>query len=265
MTGFHGGFFWFRVFVQLDSLICSGSIINEIRKRTKADVRISKGEKPKWADSTDELVEVVGEVSRVRDALIQIVLRLRDDVLKDREGGHNTSAGADSMYSGDGRQWLWIFVFILVKDVWKACQYPWNPQGHTTVSTFQRLVNTLGTPKDTPQLREKLLKLFLSNSLVILLKFGGVVLFPEATLPLRVIKPNFIAAIERALCQVDTPYTIGVVHRDPDNGRMRFATVGTTAETQEHCFMLLSIVKTQEHSFTLYEMEHTFTLGSMFG
>ncbi|CAL5354489.1 unnamed protein product [Camellia sinensis] len=77
----------------------SGSIINEIRKRTKADVRISKGEKPKCADSTDELVEVVGEVSRVRDALIQIVLRLRDDVLKDREGGHNTSAGADSMYS----------------------------------------------------------------------------------------------------------------------------------------------------------------------
>ncbi|XP_028089232.1 KH domain-containing protein At4g18375-like isoform X2 [Camellia sinensis] len=63
----------------------SGSIINEIRKRTKADVRISKGEKPKCADSTDELVEVVGEVSRVRDALIQIVLRLRDDVLKDRE------------------------------------------------------------------------------------------------------------------------------------------------------------------------------------
>ncbi|THG04273.1 hypothetical protein TEA_030080 [Camellia sinensis var. sinensis] len=78
----------------------SGSIINEIRKRTKADVRISKGEKPKCADSNDELVEVVGEVSRVRDALIQIVMRLRDDVLKDREGGHNTSAGADSMYSG---------------------------------------------------------------------------------------------------------------------------------------------------------------------
>ena len=36
-------------------------------------------------------------------------------------------------------------------------------------------------------------------------------MFPEATLPLRVIQPNFIAAIERALCQVDTPYTIGVV------------------------------------------------------
>lgn len=40
---------------------------------------------------------------------------------------------------------------------------------------------------------------------------SGVVLFPEATLPLRVIQPNFIAAIERALTQVDVPYTIGVV------------------------------------------------------
>ncbi|GFY81490.1 RNA-binding KH domain-containing protein [Actinidia rufa] len=63
----------------------SGSIINEIRKRTKADVRISKGKKPKCADADDEHVEVVGEVGNVRDALVQIVLRLRDDVLKDRE------------------------------------------------------------------------------------------------------------------------------------------------------------------------------------
>lgn len=36
----------------------SGSIINEIRKRTRADVRISKGDKPKCADVNDELVEV---------------------------------------------------------------------------------------------------------------------------------------------------------------------------------------------------------------
>ncbi|CAK9167498.1 unnamed protein product, partial [Ilex paraguariensis] len=64
----------------------------------------------------------------------------------------------------------------------------------------------------------------------------GVVLFPEATLPLRVIQPNFIAAVERALRQVDAPYTIGVVHvyRDPDNGRIRFATTGTTAEIRQY-------------------------------
>lgn len=29
-------------------------------------------------------------------------------------------------------------------------------QINTAVNTFQRLVNTLGTPKDTPELREKL-------------------------------------------------------------------------------------------------------------
>ncbi|MED6107908.1 hypothetical protein PIB30_018556 [Stylosanthes scabra] len=40
----------------------SGSIINEIRKRTKADIRISKGDKPKCADVNDELVEVGGIV-----------------------------------------------------------------------------------------------------------------------------------------------------------------------------------------------------------
>jgi cereblon len=64
----------------------------------------------------------------------------------------------------------------------------------------------------------------------------GVVLFPEATLPLRVIHPNFISAVEKALTQVDAPYTIGVVrvHRDPDNGRPRFATIGTTAEIRQY-------------------------------
>lgn len=34
-------------------------------------------------------------------------------------------------------------------------------QINTAVSTFQRLVNTLGTPKDTPELREKLLVFYL--------------------------------------------------------------------------------------------------------
>ncbi|KAL7605710.1 KH domain-containing protein At4g18375 [Lactuca sativa] len=95
----------FRLLVPSKVIGCiigkSGSIINEIRKRTRADVRISKGDKPKCADPNDELVEVIGEVGSVRDALVQIVLRLRDDVLKDRDsGGHNQSSGNDSMYAG---------------------------------------------------------------------------------------------------------------------------------------------------------------------
>ncbi|XP_013598581.1 PREDICTED: KH domain-containing protein At4g18375 [Brassica oleracea var. oleracea] len=62
----------------------SGSIISEIRKKTNANIYISK-ENNKCADLNDELVEISGEASNVRDALIQIVLRLRDDVLRDRE------------------------------------------------------------------------------------------------------------------------------------------------------------------------------------
>lgn len=99
----------FRLLVPSKVIGCiigkSGSIINEIRKRTRADVRISKGDKPKCADTNDELVEVIGEVGSVRDALVQIVLRLRDDVLKDRDssGHNNPSSGNDSMYaSGSG-------------------------------------------------------------------------------------------------------------------------------------------------------------------
>lgn len=63
----------------------------------------------------------------------------------------------------------------------------------------------------------------------------GVVLFPEATLPLRVIQSNFIAAIERVLTHFDTPNTIGVVHVSVDSGsdRLRFATIGTTAEIRQ--------------------------------
>ncbi|KAK8514165.1 hypothetical protein V6N13_063069 [Hibiscus sabdariffa] len=76
-----------------------GSIINEIRRRTKADIRITKDDKPKCADANDELIELVGEVGSVRDALIQIVLRLRDDVLKEKDSGHNPSIAADSLYS----------------------------------------------------------------------------------------------------------------------------------------------------------------------
>lgn len=36
-----------------------GSIIHEIRNKSKADVRISKGKIAKYADSDDELVEVI--------------------------------------------------------------------------------------------------------------------------------------------------------------------------------------------------------------
>lgn len=43
---------------------------------------------------------MVGEVGSVRDALVQIILRLRDDALKDRDGSRNPTVGADSLYTG---------------------------------------------------------------------------------------------------------------------------------------------------------------------
>ncbi|WJX52942.1 hypothetical protein P8452_38999 [Trifolium repens] len=77
----------------------SGSIINEIRKRTGADIQISRSDKPKREDVSDELVQVSGPVDCVRDALIQIILRLRDDVLREKDIGHNSSTGGESFYS----------------------------------------------------------------------------------------------------------------------------------------------------------------------
>ncbi|KAA3459562.1 protein cereblon [Gossypium australe] len=64
----------------------------------------------------------------------------------------------------------------------------------------------------------------------------GVVLFPEATLPLRVIEPNFVAAVNRAMTQANAPYTMGVVrvYRDSNDGPLRLAKVGTTAEIRQY-------------------------------
>nr|XP_027186382.1 protein cereblon-like isoform X4 [Cicer arietinum] len=73
----------------------------------------------------------------------------------------------------------------------------------------------------------------------------GVVLFPGATLPLRVIESNFVAAVERSLSRVDVPYTIGVirVYSDTANHSMKSASIGTTAEVflLNWCTILLLI------------------------
>lgn len=74
-----------------------GSIINDMRKKIRADIRISKGDKPKSVSPDDELVEVSGEVSRVKEALVQIILRLREDALKDRDG-NNAAPPTESLY-----------------------------------------------------------------------------------------------------------------------------------------------------------------------
>ncbi|PNY10055.1 protein cereblon [Trifolium pratense] len=64
----------------------------------------------------------------------------------------------------------------------------------------------------------------------------GVVLFPGATLPLRVTVSRFVTAIERALSQVDVPYTIAVIrsHRETGSFTMKAASIGTTAVIRQY-------------------------------
>lgn len=63
----------------------------------------------------------------------------------------------------------------------------------------------------------------------------GIVLFPEATLPLRVIQPRFKAAVELAMKQEEAPCTIGVIHvrANPQGDGIHFSLVGTTAEIRQ--------------------------------
>ncbi|CAD6271533.1 unnamed protein product [Miscanthus lutarioriparius] len=63
----------------------------------------------------------------------------------------------------------------------------------------------------------------------------GVVLFPGATLPLRVIEDRLAVTIDKALRLVDAPCTIGVVlmRRLPNHRHYATASVGTTAEIRQ--------------------------------
>ncbi|CAN7116312.1 unnamed protein product [Brassica rapa subsp. narinosa] len=62
----------------------------------------------------------------------------------------------------------------------------------------------------------------------------GVVLFPESTLPLRIIQSSFLAAVERALSQTNAPCTIGVIRVYREGHQFKYATVGTTAEIRQY-------------------------------
>ncbi|CAA7032824.1 unnamed protein product [Microthlaspi erraticum] len=62
----------------------------------------------------------------------------------------------------------------------------------------------------------------------------GVVLFPEATLPLRIFQSSFLAAVERALNQANAPSTIGVIRVYREGAQFKYASVGTTAEIRQY-------------------------------
>lgn len=61
-----------------------GTIINEMRRRTQADIRVySKDEKPECASEDEELVQVSGSFAVAKDALAEIASRLRARCLRD--------------------------------------------------------------------------------------------------------------------------------------------------------------------------------------
>lgn len=65
-----------------------GHVINEMRRRTSADIRVySKDDKPKFASEDEELVQISGNFGVAKDALAEIASRLRLRTLRDGNGG----------------------------------------------------------------------------------------------------------------------------------------------------------------------------------
>ncbi|KAJ9682898.1 hypothetical protein PVL29_018761 [Vitis rotundifolia] len=65
-----------------------GHVINEMRRRTQADIRVySKEDKPKCASDDEELVQISGNFGVAKDALAEIASRLRVRCLRDANGG----------------------------------------------------------------------------------------------------------------------------------------------------------------------------------
>lgn len=77
-------------------------------------------------------------------------------------------------------------------------------------------------------------------------------LFPEDTLPLRVLQPRFKAAVDRAMRNDEALNTIGVIHVRARDGHVHVASIGTTAE--------VSVIKLRSMFVTLSCNHH---LGMM--
>ncbi|GAB4832309.1 hypothetical protein Ancab_006320 [Ancistrocladus abbreviatus] len=79
----------------------SGSIINEMRWRTKADIRVlSKDDRPMCASEDEELVQVSGSFAVAKDALAEIASRLRARCLRGATAG--TEPALDGPLPGYG-------------------------------------------------------------------------------------------------------------------------------------------------------------------
>ncbi|CAL1405392.1 unnamed protein product [Linum trigynum] len=81
-----------------------GQVINEMRKRTQADIRVySKDDKPKCASDDEELIQISGNTSVAEDALAEIASRLRARTLRDTNGGEDHRPVGPNLGFGPGR------------------------------------------------------------------------------------------------------------------------------------------------------------------
>ncbi|KAG5227158.1 hypothetical protein OIU78_026369 [Salix suchowensis] len=65
-----------------------GQVINEMRRRLQADIRVyPKNDKPKCASDDEELVQISGNYGVAKDALAEIASRLRSRTLRDANAG----------------------------------------------------------------------------------------------------------------------------------------------------------------------------------
>ncbi|KAL8231124.1 hypothetical protein R6Q57_000901 [Mikania cordata] len=90
------GFITTRLLIPSSKVGCiigqGGQVINEMRRRTKAEIRVyPKEEKPKCAGEDEELVQVSGIYNAAKDALAEIALRYRTRCLRDAKPGTEPS------------------------------------------------------------------------------------------------------------------------------------------------------------------------------
>ncbi|GLU01620.1 hypothetical protein SLE2022_189220 [Rubroshorea leprosula] len=81
-----------------------GNIINEMRRRTQADIRVySKDDKPKCASEDEELVQISGNFRVAEGALGEIASRLRIRTLRDANAGPEPAPTGPVQGFGPGR------------------------------------------------------------------------------------------------------------------------------------------------------------------
>ncbi|TYH44319.1 hypothetical protein ES332_D11G185900v1 [Gossypium tomentosum] len=89
---------------KVGCILGQGGHVNEMRRRTQADIRVcSKDDKPKCAYEDEELVQISGNFGVTKDALAEIASRLRVRTLRDVNAGAEPASVGSVRVSGPAR------------------------------------------------------------------------------------------------------------------------------------------------------------------